>query len=116
MKRSIIAVLSLVAACNTVQGQDTKENTDTRAQGPSAPASATGAAQTAECTVTWKTGSEVCQSQGAASACTTLFRGSFVTLEDAQKGCKRTYGTDNPTGAAACDSCRWVTGSAAEKE
>lgn len=115
MRRPLIAVMSLVAACNTVQGQDTKGSADTRSQGPSAPASATSAAQTAECTVTWKPGSDACQSQGATSACTTLFRGSFATLEEAQAECKRAYGTNNHSSAEACDSCRWVPTAADRK-
>lgn len=101
MKRVLIAVVSLVAACGNERGQDSRGAPDTR--------STSSHDKIAECAVTWKNGSEVCNSQRATSACTTLFRGSYATLEDAQQGCKRSYGAGTSTGAEACDSCRWVS-------
>ena len=66
--------------------------------------------QQAECTVTWKVGSDGCNAAGD-PGCTNLHRGHYATLEDAKKDCEKIYGINPPTGSGAlsCDGCKWVT-------
>src|SRR5689334_25074973 len=64
---------------------------------PLEPQSATGSgedlcsSQTAECTVTWKAGSDVCNSQGAAGSCTSLYQGKHASLDEAEKECNKIH-------------------------
>lgn len=65
--------------------------------------------QQAECTVTWKIGSDSCANAGDAG-CTSLHRGHYSSLDDAKKDCERVYGINPATGSGAqsCDACRWA--------
>src|SRR3712207_4829887 len=55
--------------------------------------------QTAECTVTWKAGSDVCNSQGAAGSCTSMYQGKHASLDEAEKECGKIHGVGNGSGA-----------------
>jgi hypothetical protein len=67
--------------------------------------------QTAECTVTWKPGSDVCKQQGTASACITVYQGSHATLTEAKEQCEKSSGVGTDKGAQSCGPCQWVQGS-----
>lgn len=73
--------------------------------------------QQAECTVTWKIGSDSCANAGDAG-CTSLHRGHYSSLDDAKKDCERVYGINPATnsGAMSCDACKWVGSASAGEE
>lgn len=139
MKKSAVLafgfpVLGLLAACNYdtgecyVRGQDgtgaggaviTPPGSGGFGDVPPKPLDANGdladpCSQVAECTVTWKAGSDSCKDVGATGTCTSLHQGSYVTLDDAKKDCERIYGINPPTnsGALSCDSCHWANSTA----
>lgn len=66
--------------------------------------------QIAECTITWKAGSDTCKAQGIASICTTLYQCAHATLDDAKKQCEKVYGVGTDAGAQSCDPCQWAHG------
>lgn len=65
--------------------------------------------QTAECTVNWRAGSEVCKGKGTAATCTTLYQGHHATLSEAKEQCEKINGVKTDSGAQSCDPCRWTT-------
>lgn len=125
MKKLAVLVCGLVAACNWDTGECYPRDqagagvggniiTPAGAGGfgdvPPEPQDATDPAdpcgpQTAECTLTWKAGSDVCKEQGTTNICTTLYQCQHATLADAQAACDRLYGPSS--GVESCGSCRW---------
>lgn len=67
--------------------------------------------QLAECTVTWKAGSTVCQQQGVGGTCTTLYQGAHSSLEEAKSECERIGGADIGSDVQSCGPCQWVMNS-----
>lgn len=65
----------------------------------------------AECTVTWRAGSSVCNMHGESGKCTTLHQGEHTSLTEAQEWCEKAYGVGGESGAESCSECKWVTGS-----
>jgi hypothetical protein len=63
----------------------------------------------AECTITWKAGSDVCNEKGTTSSCTTLYQGHHTSLDEAKEQCEKVYGLAAGAGAQSCDSCKWAT-------
>jgi hypothetical protein len=63
----------------------------------------------AECTVTWKPGSDVCNEKGTTSSCTTLYQGHHTSLDEAKEQCEKVHGLAAGAGAQSCDSCKWAT-------
>lgn len=74
-------------------------------QGDQAPAQP--GTRTAECVVTWKAGSDVCARKGS-GACTTLYQGDHVTLEEAKEQCEKAHGVGK-TEVLSCGPCQWDT-------
>jgi hypothetical protein len=129
MKSFAVLVCGFVAACNYDTGECYLRDeggagvggsiiTPTGAGGfgdvPPEPQDATDPAdpcssQTAECTVTWKSGSAVCKQQGTASSCTTLYQGAHATLDEAKKQCEKIYGVEIDSEAQSCGPCHWAT-------
>jgi hypothetical protein len=64
--------------------------------------------------VTWKAGSAVCKSQGAAGSCTTLYQHGHASLEEAKKRCEFAYGVGTASEALSCDACKWSTGASVD--
>jgi hypothetical protein len=73
-------------------------------------ASGSRGSQTAECVVTWESGSAICKNQGTESGCGTRYQGPYATLAEAKNDCETTYGVGKGSGAESCGSCRWVSG------
>lgn len=74
-----------------------------------APAPANPCSRTAECTVTWKAGSDVCEGRGTAGSCTTLLQCQVMTLDEAIAYCEKVNGVGTDAGAQSCGPCQWAT-------
>lgn len=61
--------------------------------------------RTAECSVTWKAGSDICAKKGP-GPCTTLYQGDHVTLDEAKRQCEHTHGAGK-TEVISCGPCQW---------
>lgn len=72
--------------------------------------------QTAECTVTWKAGSDICKSWGEAGTCTSRYQGQHATLEEALARCEMIYGVGEGSEAQSCGPCKWVQGASGPVE
>ncbi len=77
------------------------------AQGDPYPAEPCSA-QTAECTVTWGAGTDVCKRQGTEGSCTTLYQGEHTTLDEAKARCEFAFGAGKGSGVTSCGPCHWV--------
>jgi hypothetical protein len=74
-----------------------------------APSPADPCSATAECTVTWKAGSDHCKEKGTAGTCTTLYQGAHTSLARAKERCEVAHGVGIGSEVQSCGPCQWVT-------
>ena len=64
--------------------------------------------QTAECEVTWTSGSPGCQSTGPGATCRTYYQGQHRSLDEAKAACERAMGVGTSSNVKSCEPCYWV--------